>query len=185
MFKTSIITFSKLIATVLVLVNVSSLARADDRITIGEVTIRATVGNMSATGGYVTITNHGTESDRLVGVSAPFAKKSEIHMMEHVDGVMKMRAMANGAPIPAGSMLVLKPGGKHLMFMGLEDALAPNSMQTVTLQFEKAGAKTVRAHVKRPGDLKAMMDGKHSGHSDHGDHDGHDHHGDHKKKHDH
>jgi len=122
---------------------------------IGEATIRATVGSMTATGGYVTITNNGKSDDRLIFVSASFAKMSEIHMMENDNGVMKMRPMPNGAIIPAGGRLMLKPGGKHMMFMGVKGALAPESEHSLTLTFANAGEVVINAIVKRPGDLHA------------------------------
>ncbi len=122
---------------------------------IGEAKIRATVGSMTATGGYVTITNNGKSDDRLISVSAPFAKMSEIHTMENDDGVMKMRPMPNGAVIPAGGRLMLEPGGKHMMFMGVKDALAPDSEYSLTLTFANAGKVVINAIVKRPGDLHA------------------------------
>ena len=175
-----------LVCAVVLIVGAASGAVAD--LMVGEVGLRATVGGMKATGGYVTIHNHGDQDDRLVGVQAPFAKRSEIHTMEAVDGVMKMRPVDGGLHIPAGGELVLKPGGQHLMFMGLTEALAPGSMHAVTLQFENAGLVTVMAQAKRPADLRAGMhsDHNHSGHdhsehehSDHDDHSGHDDHSDH------
>ena len=166
-----------MMCAVLFVVGVTSGAVAD--LMVGEVGLRATVGGMKATGGYVTIHNHGHHDDRLVGVQAPFAKRSEIHTMETVDGVMKMRPVEGGLPIPAGGMVVLKPGGLHLMFMGLTAALAPGSMHEITLQFENAGAMTVTAHAKRPADLRSNQHVEHDhsehDHSDHGDHSEHNH----------
>ncbi len=40
------------------------------------------------------ITNNGKTPDRLIGGSAPFAKRFEVHEMAIVDGVMKMRELA-------------------------------------------------------------------------------------------
>ena len=159
------------------IIGVMMAPAAHAELMVGDVSLRATVGGMKATGGYVSIHNHGEHDDRLVGVTAAFAKKSEIHTMETVDGVMKMRPMANGLVIPAGEIMVLKPGGMHLMFMGLDEALAPGSMYQVILQFETAGDIRVKATAKRPGDIKVMMN--HDDHDDHDEHTGHDDHSDH------
>lgn len=177
MFKNLALSMGKALALCFILSAPTSIAKAENTIMIGETAIRATAGNMTATGGYVTIVNHGAIDDRLIGVSADFAQRSELHTMEHVDGVMKMREMPNGAPLPAGGELILKPGGMHLMFMGVDHALAPGTMKSVTLHFENAGEMTVKAHVKKPADLKHLMDESHAGHA--GDHD------DHTKKHSH
>ncbi len=137
---------------------------AGAHIMVDDVVIRATAGGMTATGGYATIRNHGDTDDRLVGVQADFAGKAEIHTMENVDGVMKMRPLANGVLVPASGMLTLAPGGKHLMFMALDGVMEPGSMKSVTLVFEKAGEIAVMAHVKKPGDIAKAGHDDHSGH---------------------
>ena len=87
---------------------------------------------MMATGGYLSLHNHGDSADRLTGVSAGFAK-SEIHEMTHDNG-HEMRPVKDGVEIPAGGMVTLKPGGLHLMFMGLSEPLKPGRMLEVTLE---------------------------------------------------
>lgn len=158
---------------------------AHAEIMVGEVSVRATVGGMQATGGYVSIHNHGDQDDRLVGVEAAFAERAEIHTMETVDGVMKMRPLAGGLALPAMSHVVLKPGGLHMMFMGLQGPIIPGSTHSITLQFERAGGITVTATGKRPGDIAVPAHGEHSMHGDHAAHAGHDDHDDHKGHDDH
>ncbi len=50
-----------------------------------------------------------------------------------------MRANNEGWVIPAGDSLELLPGRHHIMFIGLEKDLVENEMQTITLEFAKAG----------------------------------------------
>ena len=50
------------------------------------------------------------------------AGKVELHEMAVTDGVMKMRELENGIDIPAGETVSLKPGGLHIMFMGLNQS---------------------------------------------------------------
>ncbi len=126
---------------------------ADQHIMIGPIELRATVTGMSSTGGYVTIANHGTQDVTLIGVSAEFATKSEIHTMRMVDGVMKMRRLDEGILVPAGGHAVLAPGQNHLMFMGLSGALAAGTIHKVTLIFDNGHKAVVMAHVKRPSDI--------------------------------
>lgn len=54
------------------------------------------------------------------------------------DGVVQMRAFEGGLIIPAGAMLKLAPGGKHLMVIGLDEALAAGGTLQL-LEFAKAG----------------------------------------------
>ncbi len=101
--------------------------------------IRATLPRAPVGGAYVSIVNHGAEDDRLLAVKAPVGETAEIHEMSHKDGVMTMRALEGGLPIPAGETVSLAPGGFHLMLMGLTAPLKEGEKLELTLIFEKAG----------------------------------------------
>lgn len=100
---------------------------------------RATLPNAPVGGGFLTIVNHGTEPDRLIGAASPIAGKVEVHEMSMKGDVMEMRALSDGLDIPPGSSVTLAPGGKHLMFMQLKAPLVEGETIPVTLVFEKAG----------------------------------------------
>lgn len=104
---------------------------------------RATLPRAPVAGAYLTLTNHGTQADRLVSVTAPVGKDVQIHDMTHKDGVMVMRHLPEGLEIPAGGSVTLRPGGLHLMIMGLTDKLVEGQRLEMTLHFEKAGPATV------------------------------------------
>lgn len=100
---------------------------------------RGTPKGSPVAGGYVTITNTGKSADRLTDGSFALARKFEIHEMSMDNGVMRMRHMPKGIAIEPGATITLKPGGYHLMFMGLKDQVKPGSTVKGTLVFEKAG----------------------------------------------
>src|ERR1700730_15683980 len=77
---------------------------------------RATPGKRANDAAYVTITS--PTADRLAAASTPVAKKAELHTMSMQGMVMKMRPIT-GLDIPAGQPVTLKPGGEHIMLMGL------------------------------------------------------------------
>lgn len=99
-------------------------------------------------GGFVKITNTGTVPDRLVEASVAFAKRVELHEMAVVDGVMRMRELANGIEIAPGASVELKPGGLHLMFMEITERPRAGQPLTATLVFEKAGKVEVTFTVQ-------------------------------------
>lgn len=105
--------------------------------------LRATPSGAKVAGGYVRITNTGSEPDRLVSTSVPFAARGEVHEMTNEGGVMKMRERERGLEIGPGQSVELKPGGLHLMFMGL--TASPKQGDTVrgTLTFARAGTVEV------------------------------------------
>lgn len=129
---------------------------------------RASAGPMQGAGAaFMTIANGGP-ADRLVGASADVSERVELHT--HIltaDGVMKMREVAGGIEIPAGETVELKPGGLHVMFMGLKAPLTEGDSFPLTLTFERAGTVTVEVAIE------GVAAGGH-GHGGHG-HGGHGH----------
>ena len=104
---------------------------------------RATPGGAQVGGAYLKITNTGAEADRLIGGSLPIAASVEVHEMSMTDGVMKMRKLEKGLEIKPGQTVELKPGGYHIMFMGLREGLKQGQPVKGTLVFEKAGTVEV------------------------------------------
>lgn len=144
----------KSVALAVALTATSLPALAAD-VTLGELTLsdawtRATPPNAQAGGGFVTIANKGGD-DRLVSAAANVSAKTELHEMAVIDGVMKMRPMADGIAIPAGETVALKPGGLHVMFIGLNAPLKQGETVPVTLTFEKAGPVEVTFSVEKIG----------------------------------
>ena len=101
--------------------------------------------------GYLVITNNGKTADRLVGGSAAFAQRFEIHEMAMDGGVMKMRELANGIEILPGAKVELKPGGNHLMYMGLTEAPVGGKLVKTKLRFENAGVIEIDMPVDAAG----------------------------------
>ena len=120
---------------------------------IQKLQIRATAPGMKATGGYLTITNHGKADDALISASADFAGRVELHEMLMDGDVMKMRERKAGIAVPAGSTVMLKPGGLHPMLMGLSETMMPGEMRDVTLTFRSGHSVTLPAMVMKPGEI--------------------------------
>ncbi|WP_029660487.1 copper chaperone PCu(A)C [Aliihoeflea sp. 2WW] len=122
---------------------------------------RATPKGARVAAGYASITNNGSEADRLIEVRSDFAASAEIHEMA-VDGngVMTMRPLADGIEIPAGEEVKLEPGSFHIMFMGPEKQLVEGENFAGTLVFEKAGEVEVEFAVEGMGGP-----GGHAGHN--------------------
>ncbi|SPU46801.1 copper chaperone PCu(A)C [Brevundimonas diminuta] len=99
-------------------------------------------------GCYLTLT--AGSDDRLVSVSTALAQSAEVHEMKMENGVMSMAHLADGLPLPAGTPVELKPGGNHIMLMGLRDPLVDGGVASFTLTFEKAGPIGVHAAIKQP-----------------------------------
>ena len=117
-------------------------------VTVAGAWCRPTPNGAKVGGCYVTLT--AGSDDRLLSVSTALADSAQIHEMKTENGVMSMGDLPNGLPLPAGQKVELKPGGTHIMLMGLRDPLVDGGVASFTLTFEKAPAIGVHAAVKQP-----------------------------------
>lgn len=122
---------------------------------------RATPGGAKVAGGFMVIKNEGAAPDRLVAVSSDISARSEIHEMGMANGVMTMRPLPDGLPVPADGSVALKPGSYHLMFIDLKHPVKQGEPFKATLTFEKAGTVEVTFMVEAIG---AKADSQHDGH---------------------
>lgn len=101
---------------------------------------RPTIGQGRATAAYMTIRNMGDEDDTLTAVRSAKANSVALHQTSMTaNGVMRMREVEGGLPIPAGGTLTLAPGKTHLMIMGLDEQLASGGELALIFEFAKAG----------------------------------------------
>lgn len=121
---------------------------ASGALAIGHPWMRETAQGQSAAGGFMTIANSGGTGDRLTGGSTPIAREVQIHATRMDGGVMRMRWLEDGLPVPAGKTVALRPGSVHIMFIGLKRPLKRGEMIPVTLAFARAGKVAVRFKVK-------------------------------------
>ncbi len=87
---------------------------------------------------YLTIVNPTDQADRLLSVTSPVGM-AEAHESITENGVVRMEPRPDGYEVPPRSTVMLLPGGKHIMLMGIAEPLAPGDEITATLFFERAG----------------------------------------------
>lgn len=118
-----------------------------------EPSVRATDAWARATGpdtpvsmAFITLTNTGTEADRLVAATTPAAAKVEFHRHVHADGTMKMQRQ-EAVDLPPGAAVRFSPGGLHVMLDGLKARLAAGQAIPLTLTFARSAPLTVPVAV--------------------------------------
>lgn len=117
---------------------------------------RSSSMNAASGAAFMMIHNHGTEGDRLISVASTVAKKVELHThQEDANGVMKMVHVEEGFELPADGMIMMKRGGNHVMFMGLNEPFEQGKSIPLTLVFEKSG----EMEIEVPVDLERRDDG--------------------------
>lgn len=106
----------------------------------------ATAGGVGA--GYFTILNPARTPDRLLRVEAAWADAAGMHVTGMRDGMMTMDEIKGGVRIDAGGRVDFRPGGLHVMFVGLKKPQKVGDVLPATLVFEKAGRIKVAFKVE-------------------------------------
>jgi periplasmic copper chaperone A len=96
---------------------------------------------------YMVLQNNGAAEDKLLSVESDVAQTIELHETKESGGMMSMSPVPN-IPVPANGKAELKPGGLHVMLIGLNRELKAGDKVQLTLNFEKAGKVPVTAEVK-------------------------------------
>jgi copper(I)-binding protein len=99
---------------------------------------------------FMQLRNKGDEADRLVGGETDVAQVVEIHETVMDGEMMKMQMLADGLEVPAKGEVLLKPGGYHIMLVGMQRDLEVDDTFTLKLHFEKSGTITVKPKVRMP-----------------------------------
>ncbi len=130
-----------------VLLVIVGFVYAKPEIVIEDPWVRAVPPTAKNTALFMVIKNVGDDPDTLIGVKTDISKMVSIHKTVNQNGVMKM-IHVDKLSVPAGGSVVLKPGGYHIMVMGLKKDIKAGENVKFTLIFEKTGEITIKAPVK-------------------------------------
>ena len=97
---------------------------------------------------YFVIDNPTSDEDSLLSVSSDVAEAVEMHMTTMQDDNMQMMPQKE-VPVPVGKT-EFKPGGLHVMLIGLKQDLKPGDTFSATLKFRAAGEKSLDVMVEEP-----------------------------------
>ncbi len=128
---------------------------ASDVMVMGAFARASAVSTATSGVAYITLMNHGAVADRLISVSTPAASMAMLHESVEEGGVASMKEMP-GLEIPPGGSVEMKPGGLHIMLMGLTAPLKKGDSLKLTLTFERAGNVNVDAKI---GDVAQSVGG--------------------------
>jgi hypothetical protein len=98
---------------------------------------------------YFVVDNPAGQDDTLLSASSDVAASVELHQsMMSGDGTMNMQPQESVA-IPKGQKVEFKPGGLHVMLIGLQRDLNAGDTFKVTLKFQNAGDTTLDVEVRQ------------------------------------
>jgi hypothetical protein len=111
------------------------------------------VGEMEGMGAnsaaYMVLHNNERIPDKLLRAESEVAEAVELHVSEMKGGVMTMRPV-EFVEVPANGETELKPGGMHVMLIGLKHDLKPGETIPLVLVFENAGSISLPVEVRAP-----------------------------------
>lgn len=125
----------------------SSFVYACEDLHINDAFARAVPPGQANSAAFMTLNNHGKHDVRLVSAQSNVSEVTELHTHTEVDGVMQMRQI-DEITVPAGGTTELKPGGLHIMLIGLTQPLAEGDQVELTLNFADGSEKQLQVPVQ-------------------------------------
>lgn len=127
--------------------SVPVLADVANSIRIDNAFARAAIQQQRNSAAFMTLVNSG-DAARIVSAKSPVARIVELHT--HIDdrGVMRMRKI-DSIDLPAGEQVVLKPGGLHVMLLGLNRDLKVDDSIALTLGFNDGSERVLKLPVRK------------------------------------
>lgn len=111
---------------------VPGFAAAEPSVSLKGAWVRALPPTQPNTAAYLTIVNTGAEAVEVVSAQVALAGRVEFHTTREVDGFLRMVQLATLEVAP-GSSLALRPGGAHLMLLGLSAMPSPGDSVRICL----------------------------------------------------
>ncbi len=121
---------------------------------IENVWARATAPGLPTGAVYFDIINPSNRGDHLVGVRTERAPRAELHQTIESGGNSRMQHTPR-VRIPANDRVHFAPAGRHVMLMGLTQALTEGEQFSLTLVFEDAGPRPISVPVLPPTAMSA------------------------------
>jgi copper(I)-binding protein len=119
------------------------------KIVVTDATVRLLPPGVTNTAAYFSVQNSSDTSQILVGASADFATKAEIHNHIVVDDMMRMQQQSE-VVIQPGESVHFSPGGLHIMLFGLKQPLSEGQSVSISLHTKAGESIIITANVARP-----------------------------------
>ena len=139
--------------TVFLLLSISN-SRAQG-ITVQDAWIRGIPPSAKTTAAFMKINNTGPDDAVLKSAICDVAETVQIHTMEQVGEIMKMKEVSE-LRIPANGQAILAPKGYHIMLIGLKRPINEEETIPLSLYFTDGAIVGVDAVVKKWGSMPHM-----------------------------
>lgn len=124
-------------------------------ITVQDAWIRGIPPSATTTAAFMTIHNAGSDETFLKSAGCDIAETVQIHTMEQVGEIMKMKEVSE-LRIPADGQAILAPKGYHIMLIGLVRPINEGETIPLSLNFTDRATVVIDAVVKKWGSMPPM-----------------------------
>ena len=124
------------------------VAVADLGIEVEDAWVQESSPKVTDSAAYMTLNNAGDQTDRLLGASSDATESIELRN-QIMDGYATKIQQVEAIEVNPGEATVLKPGGAHLMLIGLKLPLTEGQRLLLTLHFERTGDVPVEVTIKK------------------------------------
>ena len=80
-------------------------------------------------------------------VDPKIAARCELHTHIQDGNVMRMQRVEGSIACPKNTAVIFKPGGAHIMIMGIQSPLRAGDYLPLTLKFQQAGGQTLMVPI--------------------------------------
>jgi len=129
-------------------------------VSIGDPYVREVPPSVPTSASFLILKNDSDKEIALIKATSDVAKNVELHEHVHKDGMMKMRQVQK-ISVPANGETALKPGGYHIMLIGLTRKIKSGDVIDLSLEFDDGSQQAIKATVKKV--MMGMMKGMKKG----------------------
>jgi copper(I)-binding protein len=141
--------FSLFCGLFLVLMSQLTMAgTAGEVVMVDDPYVRAVPPGQPNSASFMALHNNSKQDHVLVGASSSTAEVVELHTHTMEEGMMRMRKV-DKIDLPAGEKISLKPGGLHVMLIGLRQKLVPGDKIDLTLIFDDGSQMKLDAPIRK------------------------------------
>ena len=99
--------------------------------------------------GYISIENNSDQNHEIIAFQSDAFEAVEMHETRmQQDGTMRMVELES-IPLPAKSLVELKPGGRHLMLVTPKQAMQLGDQINLVVTFSDASSQAIQLEVRR------------------------------------
>ena len=145
--------------TVVLTLTLSINSYAAGSVTVENPYARAVPAGQPNSAAFMVLKNTSNQDRAVVNATSNASKVVELHTHKKEGGMMRMRQIEK-IVVKANSETVLKPGGLHVMFIGLVQSFKAGNKVEFELEFDNGEKVKVTAPIKMVAGMK-MMKNKH------------------------